>query len=118
MATYNDSITEALAGWGAGTWSQGVWGLSTEPEGTQIYALTMALDVTETVSPLETNIGNGNWSPSIDEAITAIESMTTISSMNQPVNESVTAADTITSAIPWAAINSSSTPNWTQITVP
>jgi len=44
--------------------------------------------------------------------------MTIFSSMNQPVNESVTAADTITSSIPWAAINSSSTPNWTQITVP
>jgi len=78
----------------------------------------MALSVSETVSPLETNIGNGNWSPAITETVTAIESMTTISSMNQPVNESVTAVDTITSAIPWAAINSSSTPNWTQITVP
>jgi len=118
MATYNVSLTEALAGWGAGTWSQGVWGLSTEPTDTQVYGLTMALSVSETVSPLETNIGNGNWSPAITETVTAIESMTTISSMNQPVNESVTAVDTITSAIPWAAINSSSTPNWTQITVP
>lgn len=118
MATYNVSLTEALAGWGAGTWSQGVWGLSTEPTDVQVYALTMDLSVSETIAPLETSIGNGNWSPSIDEAITAAESMTTISSMNQPVNESVTPTDTVTYNIPWAAINTSSTPNWTQITVP
>ena len=118
MATYNDSIIEALAGWGAGTWSLGVWGNSTQPTDTQVYGLTMALSVSETVSPLETNIGNGNWSPAITETVTAIESMTNIASMNQPLIESVTAADTITYNIPWAAIDSSSTPNWTQITVP
>jgi hypothetical protein len=118
MATYNVSVTEALAGWGAGVWSQGVWGNSTEPTDTQVYALTIALDVTETVSPLETEVSNGNWYPNIDEAVTAAESMTTLSSMNQPLTESVTAVDTITYNIPWAAIDSSSTPNWTQITVP
>jgi hypothetical protein len=118
MATYNVSVTEALAGWGAGTWSQGVWGTSTQPTDTQVYGLTIALTVTETVSPLETNVGNGNWYPSMDEAVTAAESITTISSMSQPLTESVTAIDTITYAIPWAAIDSSSTPNWTQITVP
>ena len=118
MATYSVSVIEALAGWGAGVWSQGVWGTSTQPTDTQVYALTMDLAVTETIAPLETNVGNGNWFPSIDEAVTAAESMTTISSMNQPLTESVTAADTITYAIPWAAINTSSTPNWTQITVP
>jgi len=118
MATYNVSITEALAGWGAGTWSQGVWGTSTQPTDTQTYALTIALAVTESVSPLETNVGNGNWYPAITETVTAAESMTTISSMNQLLTESVTPVDTITNSIPWAAINSSSTPNWTQITVP
>ena len=118
MSTYNVSVTEALAGWGAGTWSQGVWGTSTQPTDTQVYALTIPLSVTETVSPLETNVGNGNWYPAITETVTAAESMTTISSMNQPLTESVTAVDTITYNIPWAAIDSSSTPNWTQITVP
>jgi hypothetical protein len=118
MATYNVSIDEPLAGWGAGFWGEGVWGLSTGPTDTQVYALTMALDVTETITALTSEVSNGEWYPSINEAVTAAESMTTISSMNQPLTESVTAADTITYAIPWAAINTSSTPNWTQITVP
>lgn len=118
MATYNVSVTEALAGWGAGVWSQGVWGLSTEPTDTQVYALTIPLYVTETIAPLETEVTNGDWYQEVIEAVTAAESMTTISSMNQPLTESVTAVDTITYNIPWAAIDSSSTPNWTQITVP
>lgn len=118
MPTYNVSVIEALAGWSAGAWSEGVWGTSTQPTDTQVYGLALNLSVTETVSPLETNVGNGNWYPEVIETVTASESMTTISSMNQPVNESVTAIDTVTYNIPWAAINTSSTPNWTQITVP
>jgi hypothetical protein len=115
MTTYNVTITEALAGWGAGTWSQGVWGTSTQPTDTQVYALALNLAVTETIAPLETDVSNGNWYSNVDETVTADNSMTTQASMNQPVNESVTAADTITYNIPWAAIDSSSTPNWTQI---
>ena len=118
MATYNVSVTEALAGWGAGGWGDGVWGTSTEPLGLQVYGLTMALAVTETIAPLETEVSNGNWYPAITETVTAAESMTTLSSMNQPLTESITPVDTITYNIPWAAINTSSTPNWTQITVP
>lgn len=118
MAIYNVSITEALAGWGAGTWSQGVWGTSTEPTSTQVYALTIALSVSESIAPLETDVSNGNWYSNVDETVTANNTMTTQASMNQPLTESVTAADTITYNIPWAAIDSSSTPNWTQITVP
>lgn len=118
MATYNVSVTEALAGWGAGNWGQGVWGNSTELTDTQVYALTMALDVTETITALTSEASNGEWYPSIDEAVTAAESMTTLSSMNQPLTESVTAVDIINYTIPWTAIDSSSTPNWTQITVP
>ena len=118
MAVYNVSITEALAGWGAGDWGQGVWGLSTEPTDTQVYALALNLEVTETITALISEVTNGEWYQEVTEAVTAAESITTIASMNQPVNESVTAVDTITYAIPWAAIDSSSTPNWTQITVP
>ena len=118
MATYDVSIIEPLAGWGAGFWGDGVWGLSTEPTDTQVYALALNLEVTENITLLADKVGNGNWFPELIETVTATESITTISSMNQPVNESVTAVDTITYAIPWAAINSSSTPNWTQITVP
>jgi hypothetical protein len=118
MATYNVSIIEALAGWGAGTWGQGVWGLSTEPTDTQVYALTIALDVTENITLLADKVTNGQWYPEVIETVTATESMTNVSFMNQPVNESVTPTDTITYNIPWAAIDSSSTPNWTQITVP
>jgi hypothetical protein len=115
MATYNDSVIEALAGWGAGTWSQGVWGTSTQPTDTQVYALALNLAVTETIAPLETDVSNGNWYPSITETVTANNTLATQASMNQPVNESVTPVDTITYNIPWAAIDSSSTPNWTQI---
>ena len=118
MPTYNESVIEALAGWSAGAWSEGVWGNSTEPTDTQVYALTLALEVTESITLLADKVTNGQWYPEVIETVTASESMTTISSMNQPVNESVTPTDTITNSIPWAAINSSSTPNWTQITVP
>jgi hypothetical protein len=119
MATYNDSVIEALAGWGAGGWGDGVWGTSTEPLGLQVYGLTMALAVTETIAPLETEVSNGNWYPAITETVTAAESMTTIMNMVESnFGCSFTPVDTITNAIPWAAINTSSTPNWTQITVP
>jgi hypothetical protein len=118
MATYDVSIIEPLAGWGAGFWGDGVWGLSTEPTDTQVYALALNLEVTETITALVSEVTNGEWYQEVTEAVTAAESITTIASMNQPVNESVTAVDTITYAIPWAAIDSSSTPNWTQITVP
>ena len=118
MPTYNVSIIEPLAGWGAGVWSQGVWGTSTEPTDTQVYALALNLEVTETITLLADKVTNGQWYPEVIETVTAAESITTISSMNQPVNESVTPIDTVTYNIPWAAINTSSTPNWTQITVP
>ena len=118
MPTYNVSIIEPLAGWGAGTWSQGVWGTSIEPTDTQVYALTIASAVTETITLLADKVTNGQWYPEVIETVTAAEAITTQSFMNQPVNESVTPTDTVTYNIPWAAINTSSTPNWTQITVP
>jgi len=118
MPTYNVSVIEALAGWSAGAWSEGVWGTSTEPTDTQVYALTIASALTETIAPLADKVTNGQWYPEVIETVTAAEAITTQASMNQPVNESVTAIDTVTYNIPWAAINTSSTPNWTQITVP
>jgi hypothetical protein len=118
MPTYNVSVTEALAGWSAGAWSEGVWGNSAEPTDTQVYALALNLEVTETITLLADKVTNGQWYPEVIETVTAAESITTISSMNQPVNESAPAIDTVTYNIPWAAINTSSTPNWTQITVP
>jgi hypothetical protein len=119
MPTYNESIIEPLEGWGANVWSGAYgWGDSVFVVSSQVYALTVALEVTESITLLADKVTNGQWSTEVLETVTAAETITTISFMNQPVNESVTPVDTITNAIPWAAINTSSTPNWTQITAP
>jgi hypothetical protein len=119
MATYNVSVTEVLAGWGAGGWGDGVWGTSTEPLGLQVYGLSISSEITESIAPLETEVTNGIWATDLTETVTANNTMTTIMNMvESDFGSSFTPVDTITNAIPWAAINTSSTPNWTQITVP
>jgi hypothetical protein len=141
MATYDVSIIEPLAGWGAGYWGQGVWGTSTELTDTQVYGLALNLTITETIAPLETEISNGNWYSDIVETVTADNTLANSLAIN--VNnfiETVALTDTVTYSIPWGVIDSSSTPvwgaisntqtpswgtvsdvqnpNWTQITVP
>ena len=134
MTTYNSSVTEALAGWGAGTWSQGVWGNSTDLTDLDVANLTAAASISESITELDSTATNGAFGMTLTETVSVNDTVALAASTYNiaetetinptdyyapsyiiagRVSEAVTLADSSSIALYWGGVNNTQTPSWT-----